>query len=81
MQPRWKISKRVPDNTTLNETQCKPGPGHYEVRGTPGSNYPIKHGTLYDIKRIGERMADQDFQFQKTPGPGHYRQKSIFDQL
>merc|ERR1712216_19410 len=71
--PKWPITSRLLDNSKLNEEQAKPGPGHYDVRGKPGKNYPIRYGTLYDIQRMGERFASQDLCVQKGPGPGQYR--------
>lgn len=77
MNPKWQIGARIPDNSTANEQEGKPGPGHYNTQGKPGKNYPIKFGTLYDIT-IGTRY-EQVKDKQKTPGPGQYRVKSMFD--
>ena len=43
----------------------------YNVQGKAGKNYPIKHGTLYDIT-IGTKLDAQDDPRQKGPGPGAY---------
>lgn len=67
-----------PDNSKVNEEEGKPGPGQYNVSGKPGKNYPIQHGTLYDIT-IGVKFKQNFDSSQKNPGPGQYRVKGIFD--
>ena len=47
------MAMRYPDNSKVNEEEGKPGPGQYNTRGKPGKNYPIQHGTLYDITLRG----------------------------
>lgn len=69
--PKWSIAARYQNNSKINEDGCKPGPGHYRTRSLPGKNYPITHGTLYDIT-LGCRFKNQDFVTQKVPGPGAY---------
>lgn len=76
-QPKWTLTGRCPDNATLIEASRKPGP-QYNTRGKAGQNYPIIHGTLYDIT-MGGRFSSMDDMRQKAPGPGQYRVKSIFD--
>ncbi|CAD7930201.1 unnamed protein product [Amoebophrya sp. A25] len=76
--PRWTMPARYLDNTKLNEEEGKPGPGRYNVASKAGKNYPIKHGTLYDIT-IRTRPDAADDISQRTPGPGAYRLKSMFD--
>jgi len=57
----------------------RPAPTEYNTRIKPGTNSPIKHGTLYDIT-LGQRYASQDFSKQKGPGPGQYTLRGDFDQ-
>jgi len=47
-----------------------PGPGQYETRRKPGRNYPIAHGTLYDIVLQGRTKPPDPIK--KNPGPGTY---------
>ncbi|CAD7923405.1 unnamed protein product [Amoebophrya sp. A120] len=69
--PKWTIPAKYLDNSKLNEEEGKPGPGRYNVAGKPGKNYPIKHGTLYDIT-ISTKFDSNDDPRQKGPGPGAY---------
>mmetsp|Transcript_7739 Transcript_7739/g.18713 ORF Transcript_7739/g.18713 Transcript_7739/m.18713 type:complete len:235 (+) Transcript_7739:443-1147(+) len=77
--PKWTMPSRYLDNTKINEEEGKPGPGRYNVQGKAGKNYPIKHGTLYDIT-IGTKLDAQDDPRQKGPGPGAYRIRGMFEQ-
>ena len=78
--PKWAMGLRIEDNVAQVEQEGKPGPGYYNVSGKPGSNYPIKFGTLYNIQHIGERLPDRALlKAGNQPGPGQYRVKSMFD--
>ena len=78
--PKWAIGLRIEDNVAAVENESKPGPGYYNVACKPGTNYPIKFGTLYDIQHIGERLPDlRLIRAASQPGPGQYRVKSMFD--
>lgn len=76
--PKWTINCRHLDSKLVVEESRKPGPTDYTTRGKAGENYPIKHGTLYDIT-MGGRLASQDDVRQKGPGPGQYTLAGDFD--
>jgi len=77
--PKWTINCRHLDTRLVVEESMRPAPTEYNTRIKPGTNSPIKHGTLYDIT-LGQRYASQDFSKQKGPGPGQYTLRGDFDQ-
>eukprot|EP00403_Amphidinium_massartii_P032236 CAMPEP_0178443770 /NCGR_PEP_ID=MMETSP0689_2-20121128/39095_1 /TAXON_ID=160604 /ORGANISM="Amphidinium massartii, Strain CS-259" /LENGTH=290 /DNA_ID=CAMNT_0020067845 /DNA_START=92 /DNA_END=960 /DNA_ORIENTATION=- len=59
----------------------QPGPSDYNVRGTAGKPYPIRHATsksLYDVT-MGNKLPQTDFAGDRSPGPARYIIKSDFE--
>jgi len=62
----------------LREQMSKPGPGGYNTACKPGTNYPIKHGTLYDINiKSRTRLPEMGA---VSPGPAKYSIKGGLDE-
>lgn len=74
----FQIQTRHLDMRLAVEEGRKPGPSEYDTRGTPGQNYPIRGGKLYDISLQGRTPPNVDRT--KMPGPGQYVIKGVFDQ-
>lgn len=70
--PVWSFNGRPRANMDIT-----PGPGQYETRRKPGRNYPIAHGTLYDIVLQGRTKPPEPLV--KIPGPGQYKPPCFTD--
>lgn len=75
---KFQIQTRHIDMRLAVEEGRKPGPSEYNTRGTPGENYPIRGGKLYNISLQGRTPAPADRT--KMPGPGQYSIKRDCDQ-
>jgi len=72
--PSWTCQPRGIITGDVRETLGKPGPSEYDTRCKPGTNSPVKHGTLYSISMKG-RLKTKDIAGEASPGPARYNLK------